>query len=626
MKKILLSLLFLSGTAGLAAAQTEPIVVLDADFSVFTDGSDESPVDLYSSTFKSKIEGFNFATSVASAGGKLLIKSSGYIETNSFSELPSTGSATIRVTAEVKMIDTYGGCVNFRPGYSTSSEVSAIVEGDEWTTVSTYVSSFTSTTRLRVQPFLSVSGFYIKSLKVEYSPDFIAVPEAYLPSDADGTSFTASCSRVSGATSYEADVFTLEGDEAEYVQQNVELKALGAYADPAAKITGLDPKKTYYYVARAISSTGAKSDDSEIVKVINKISEMTVPEALAASNISESGFTANWDAVDNAVSYIVNTYEEDILKAETEINVFDEDFSGVNVGTFGSVEFSGNINDFTKLPGWVSDMSKAFAKGYYVFSIFSGNTGTLTLPAVDLSANNGNFTLTINAATARFGTFYTTNNTITVDLLDGDEVVETAPVAKCDKDDFTDFTFSFTKGKADSRLRITYTLAQVEEGDKVVNDPNKLFIDQISICQLLAAGSIVEKMLSSDETAETSLDITLTPEEGKTYYYAVAALGETVVGSGSSASVGTIQSAFSEKVIVNFQSSGIDEITSVGEVSAWKAGDGILGVTGHNVTVHDLVGRTLLVKALPEGTHNLRVNVRGLVIVTVDGKSFKIVL
>ncbi|MDE5608238.1 MAG: fibronectin type III domain-containing protein [Muribaculaceae bacterium] len=626
MKKLLLSLLTLFGAANLAVAQTEPVLLLDADFSVFTDGSDESPIDLYSSTFKSKIEGFNYATSVASAGGKLLIKANGYIETNYFNAIPSTGNSTVRVTAEVKMTDSYGGCVNFRPGYSTTGEVSAIVEGDEWTTVSTYVSSFTSTTRLRVQPFLSVGGFYIKSLKVEYSPDFIAAPEAYLPTDADGTSFTASCSRVSGASSYEADVFTLNGDEPEYAEQNVELKPLGVYSDPSAKITGLDPEKTYYYVVRAVNAAGAKSDDSEIVKVVRKISEMTAPEALAATNITETGFTANWDTVDNAVAYVVNTYEETTLAADTDIKVFEEDFSGVDIGSFSSVEFSGDINSFTKLPGWITDMSKAYAKGYFVFSIFSGNTGELILPAIDLSANDGKFTLTVNAATARYGTFYTTNNTITVELLDGDNVIETAPVVKCDKDDFFDFTFAFTKGKEASTLKITYTLAEIVTDDKVENDPNKLFIDDIYITQLLAAGSVVEKQLSSEETEGTSLDIKLTPEEGKTYSYAVAALGETVVGSGSSAAVGTIQSAFSEKVTVNFKTSGIDEITAASEAAAWKAGDGILGINGSSVTVHDLMGRTLLNKQLPAGSHSLRVNMRGLVIVTVDGKSFKIIL
>ncbi len=625
MKKLLLSLLTLFGAAGLASAQTEPVVLLDADFSVFTNGSEDAPVSLYTSTFKAKVDGFYSCSSVSAAGGKILIGPSGYIETNYFSAIPTTGSSTLRITAEVRMTDDYGGCVQFQPGYGTA--VNAMVESDEWTTVSTYVSGFSSTTRLRVSPFLSVNGFYIKTLKIEYSPDFIAAPEAFLPSDADGTSFTAACSRVGNAASYEADVFTLDGDdEPEYVEQNVELKALSTYSNPSAKITGLDPAKTYYYVARAVSATGARSENSDIVKVVRKIDEIAAPEALAASNISEEGFTANWDAVDGAVAYVVNTYEEAVLAAETDVTVFEEDFSGVNVGTFGTVEFSGKLDSYTKIPGWLTDGSQSYANGYFVFSIYSGPTGTVTLPAVDLSANDGKFTVTVNAATARYGNFYTTANTLTVELLDGDDVIETAPAITCDKDDFTDFTFELTKGKADSRLRIVYTLAEIIENDAVKYDPNKLFIDEITISQTLPAGSVVEKQLSSAETAETSLDIKLIPEAGKTYSYAVAAMGETVVGAGSSASIGTIQSAFSDKIIVNFGTSGIDEISSDDSPLAWKAGDGILGVRGSNVAVHDLLGRTLLTKTLPDGSHSLRVNLRGMVIVTVDGKSFKIVL
>ncbi|MDE6831978.1 MAG: hypothetical protein K2J07_04520 [Muribaculaceae bacterium] len=626
MKKLLLSLFILLGAAGVAAAQTEPVVLLDADFSVFTDGTEESPASLYSSQFTSKIDGFNYASSVASAGGTLLVRSGGYIETQTFSEIPSTGNSTIRVTAEVKMTDNYGGCVVLRPGYSSSAEETIIVEGDEWTTVSAYVSSMTGSARLRVSPFLSTGGFYIKSLKIEYSPDFIAAPKAYLPTDADGTSFTASCSKVGGASTYEADVFTLDGDEPDYFEQNVELKPLTAYSDPSAKIKDLDPEKTYYYVVRAVSASGAKSENSDIVKVVKKISEIAAPEALAATNVSEEGFTANWDAVENADSYIVNIYAAETLAADTDVKVFEEDFSGVNVGTFTSIEFTGDLNNYTHIPGWITDSNKAFANGYYVIASFTDENSSLIMPDLDLSANDGKFTLTINAATANYGTIYSTNNTITAEIIDGDEVIETAAVATCDKDEFTDFKFDFTKGSASTTIRITYTLAKIVTDDKEELDTKKLFIDEIYVTQLLTAGSVVEKQLSSSETEETSLDIKLALEKGKSYSYAVAAVGSTVTGLGSSASVSTIQSAFSEKIPVELEISGIDEINSAAEASAWKAGEGILGVNGTNVTVHDLMGRTLLSKQLPEGTHNLRVNVRGLVIVTVDGKSFKIVL
>lgn len=622
MKKFLLSILAFCGVAYGAAAEdaaADVTVLLDADFTVFTDGSEANPTTLYSSSFNQKIAGFNYASGVSSAGGKLLIGPSGYIEAKQFEALPTTGSATLRVTAEVKMLDSYGGCVQIKRGYS-SDQVNIVVESDEWTSVTTYVSGYnnSSSSRMRLQPYLSVNGLYIKSLKVEYSPDFIAAPEAYLPSDADGTQFTATCSRVGGASKYEADVFSVDAaGNPDYFVQDVELKALGVYSLPEAKITGLDPATTYYYVVRAVNASGAKSDDSEPVKVVKKLTTIAAPEALAASNVTEAGFTANWTGVDDAIAYMVNTYSTETLTEAQNVNVFEEDFSGVTIGSLSSIEFSGDINDFTKVPGWETDFNKAYAAGYFVFSPYS-DPGVLITPEIDLSACGGVFTMTINAATGAYGTFKATENTLTVELLEGEDVTETAAVATCDKTGFADFTFSFTKGTATSRLRITYTQTE--------GDSNKLFIDEISLAQMMEAGTVVTKQLASEQTEATTLDVKLALYQGKEYSYGVIAIGETVVGSGTSAAVSTIQSELSNKVTVKLTTTGIDEVGYEAGAAAWKEAEGVIGVRGSDVAVHDLMGRTLLHRVLPEGTHTVRLNVRGLVIVTVDGRSYKIVL
>lgn len=631
MKKLLLSLFAAVCSMGFAQADDaadDAQVLIDSDFSVFTDGSEQSPKSLYTSSLNAKTPGYNFISGVSDAGGKLLVGPSGYLTLNQFADLPSAGG-TIRVTLELKMIDDYGGAVQFTRGYSTSDVVYAMVESDEWTTVTVYAGGYTSTSasRLRVQPFLSVSGFYLKSLKVEYSPSFISAPEAYLPSDADGTQFTASCSRVSGASKYEADVFSLDENDAPlYFVQDVEMTALSSHSNPSAKITGLDPNTQYYYVARAVNANGKKSENSETVQVVKRISSIDAPVALSATNITEEGFTANWEAVADAKSYVVYVYENETLATATEASVFAEDFSGVNVGTISNIEFNGQLDDFTIVPGWESEFStRAFAAGYFVF--YPSEVGTLTTPEINLSANDGKFTATLNGFTGQFGSMYATENTIGAELLVGDEVVETATTLTCGKAEATDFVFNFTKGTENSRIRFTYTLAKTEEDNEVKFDTNKLYVDAINIKQLLPAGSVITNTIANQASETTSAEVKISPAQNKEYLFGVVAIGQTVLGSGSSAYVGELLSPVSNLVAVDFGTLGINGVdTEANAPKAWNEGDGVIGVNGGNVAIYDVMGRTVYHQAGAQGVHTISLGKIGLVIVVVDGNSYKIVL
>lgn len=621
MKKFLLSILTVAMAAGAACAEDAGNVVtlIDSDFTVFTDGSEESPKSLMSFQFNQQVEGYFMISGLSAAGGKILVGPSGYLQLKQFESLP-TGGGTIRVTMEVKMLDSYGGAIQLTRGYSSTDIVYEAVETDEWTTVSVLCGGYTNTSssRLKVQPFLSISGFYLKSLKVEYSPDFIVAPEAYLPSDADGTSFTASCSRVTGASAYEADVYSLGTDgKPVYVEQNVTLKALTSYSNPSAKITGLDPATTYYFVARAINADGKKSDDSEAVQVIKCISSIDAPVALPGSNYSATGFTANWEAVADAKGYLINIYEKQTLAQDTEASVFAEDFSGVNVGTVADIEYSGQLDDFTVVPGWETESgTKAFAAGYFVF--YPTSVGTLTTPSIDLSANDGIFTVTLSGFTGKYGSMTATENTLKAELLVNGEVVETANTYICDKSAPHDFIFDFTKGAADSRVRFTYTL----EGAGY----DKLYVDAIDIKQMLSAGTEINKQIAtlSKEAPATSAEIQLTPEKDKRYYYGVVAVAETVTGTGATAAVGELISKESNLIEIAFSSASISDVAAeAAATAAWKAAPGILGVSGEKVAVYDLTGRVLYNGV---ASHAIDLGVSGVVIVNVDGTTVKVAL
>lgn len=621
MKKTLLSLLTVLAVCGLSARADEPVVLLDADFSVFDEGSMESPKTIYSSQITTKIPEISYASGISSAGGCLLVGPSGYIELKAFSTLPSSSGCTLKVTAEVKMGDEYGGVVQLMKSYTAVSNI--IVDGNEWTTVSDLAADFGYMAKLKIQPYLSVTGFYIKSLKVEYSADFIAAPQPYLPNDADGTQFTAAWSKIGGATQYELDVFSIgDNDEPVYFMQNEVVKPLSVYSDPSKKVTGLDPETTYYYVVRSVNANGAKSDNSEVIEVIKCISSIDAPVATEATEITADGFTANWEAVDNAAGYQVNCFSSQVLEEPGEVSVFSEDFSGITKGSITSVSFdTDDLNTMTKVSGWLTDFSKTFAAGYYVIYPSSG-PGKLVTPAIDLGKNNGAFTVSVKAAAGSFGSFYTSDNTIEVSIVEGDNindltVIETAEAQKITSKDFIDYTFNFTKGAANTRLLIAYTQAE--------GNSDKLYIDEINVNQTLPAGSIIDVKLGSTTVENvTSAHIDLAMEESKSYFYTVNAIGRTVLGSGANAAIGTIMSDESNSITVH-EASGVDNVTVGTEAKAWKAGDGIIGVTGSNAAVYDLSGRVLY-NAAVNGACTIQLNMHGAVIVVVDNTAFKIIL
>lgn len=618
MKKLLLLLVAIFATAGVKAQDPSNVkVLLNTDFTVFTEGSEESPKNLFSTDFNKLATGYSYVSNVAAAGGKLLVKDNGYLQLNSFSDIPTSGG-TVRITAEVFMIN-YDGMIQYQPGYSSADYVSEFVEGGKWVKVVSMVGNLRSSNKLKIVPFLSISGFYIKSLKVEYSADFLPTPEAYLPSDADGTQFTAACSVNSSASKYEADVFSYDKDGKEvYFAKDLELKKLTAYSTSATgKVTGLDPKQTYYYVARCVNANGAKSANSEVVKVVKKLTSIEAPKALAATDITSGGFTANWEAVEDAQSYLVNVYSKITLAKEESISVFKEDFNGVTVGTEASLEYSGDLNDYTNVKGWTTDMSKTFAKGYYVIYP-TGSIGNVITPAIDLSPAGGKFQVVLKAATRDYAGFKASTDTLKVELVDVDgKIIESAPVKILDKAGLAEYSFAFSKGVKDSRISITFIKAN--------GSSMKLFLDDVDVFQTLPAGSIVERQLSSLPATGISLKVEQTLEEGVEYDYAVIAVGETVTGTGVNATISAIQSNESNHVVVVMKSSGVSEIESSTTPKAWKESEGVLSVIGCNVVVADLSGKILL-KNVSDKEQTYTVNYKGIVVVLVDGKSYKFAL
>ncbi|QOW10577.1 T9SS type A sorting domain-containing protein [Kaistella flava (ex Peng et al. 2021)] len=160
-----------------------------------------------------------------------------------------------------------------------------------------------------------------------------------------------------------------------------------------ANITGLSSNTTYYYWVRSNCGGGDKSLWVAGASFTTAI--IAAPVATAATEITPTGFKANWEAVAGATGYELDLYTKEVAGGE----LFNEGFTWPdNNGTGGnSGGWSGNIastttNLSTYLASWT--YSSAYKADYCMKLGTASLQGSLTTPALNFV---GNGTLTFRA-------------------------------------------------------------------------------------------------------------------------------------------------------------------------------------------------------------------------------------
>jgi len=587
-----------------AFADTAPVdTVLNVDFAQFTEGSPTEPVDFPNygnGSFASYFSGWT-SSKLAKAGGSVLIKDGGYMQTSS--QNLSAHNGVSKITVSVRANDSYGGIVKISVGYSSNTSV--ILEDNEWHEVKVVLDGGTSISRIRVEPNLSASGLLIRYMTVEQSDGFIAAPTAVQPSVADGTSFTAVWSSVRGATNYYLDVYSYnDKNEKVYFLKNEDCGALRT-----KKVTGLDPNTTYYYVVRASNGTGVSVDSNEIevVKVIAFLDKPVTTDAV----VKDGKATFTWQNVEDADYYLVKLNRYTTLTSDTTINVLTEDFSGVKEGTLGTIEWTYNykLDNYTKTAGWDGD-ELGLAEGHMVLTPFGGSTGYLTTPVLDLSDDNGKFDVTYRLAQGAFGTMREGGNAMIYLLSEKGDTIESKQIEL--KLDFQTYNESFTKGEKGCKISLAYS------GDY------KIFIDSIAISQFKKAGYVITENFAVANTEDTSYTFDFKANSNEKVGYTVTAVGRTVRNS----KITDIQSDPSEEKFIE-GTSAVEGIEAASEVSVKALGSGMISVTANEetaVTVYDFSGRLLLSATAAPGVSTFDLSGEKLVIVKAGAKAFRLAL
>lgn len=528
-----------------SAVAQDVTTVFYETFAAFTEGSEKLPATTdissgYTNKLSSTLNGWS-GRYVYEAGGMLKIGDGGNLQTARY-DMKANGGI-IKVSMRVRSLDDFGAMFAIALNYS--DKVTDYVYDNEWHEVSYVVSgaSTYSTTYIKVTASIAASGLLIDDLKVEQSAAFYPAPVAKQPTQADGTSFTARWASVTGSTGYYIDVYSKgENDAPIYVVENQFIQGSSA---TTYKVTDLDPSKTYYFVVRATNGT-ATSDNSNEVKVVKVVTELDAPVALDATNVTEDGFTANWNAVEGATGYELSLAKVETLKEDKTAEVAHEDFAGITEGTIQQPSYPSlqeYLDKYTNEAGWYA-YGHLYANGYLGLSPFSSTPASLTSPAKDLSASNGKFTVKVKMAATQYGQMIE-GEVVTINLYNGQEVVETKEVTLAK--DFQEYTIEFTKGAAESYVEFSYP-----------STTNRVWIDEVTISQAKKAGDkLVSLMGSMDVDNETSIDVEVPLSDEITYVYTVRAYVETVVGG----EVANLYSNASNEVEVSLVPTAVNDLT-----------------------------------------------------------------
>lgn len=276
--------------------------------------------------------------------------------------------------------------------------------------------------------------------------------------------------------------------------------------------------------------------------------ELERPVVLPATNITNNAFTAHWQPVEEAEAYCVFVYTKDVVTADGEYTIVDEDFNGIDFGSLiepaGGDEYGVNLSEYgyANTYGWEAYAYPTFAPGMVAGSLYS--------PYLYLVNDEGRYQVHITTYASR-------DDQIRVESHGEGEpqlVIYQVELSPSQSTGVTTKTLDFDNGSRDLFFSAINITAQVGVAD---------YIDRIKVTQQLCAGDEVYTNIASDEAvmAEDDYGYEVTTKRftlparylnGKTvvYYDIYAAMHDFTTPNGS-VPYTLVTSPYSNRVLVD---------------------------------------------------------------------------
>jgi hypothetical protein len=158
-----------------------------------------------------------------------------------------------------------------------------------------------------------------------------AAPVATAATSVTTSSFTANWNSSTGAASYRLDV-AIDVGFATFVSGFQDVTVAGT----SQSVTGLDSGVTYFYRVRAVDASGTSANSNTITVSTTP----PAPVATAATNLTETSFSANWGATTGATSYRLDVSTDNF-------STFVTGFNSQNVGNVTTFSVTGLVGGTT---------------------------------------------------------------------------------------------------------------------------------------------------------------------------------------------------------------------------------------------------------------------------------------
>lgn len=361
--------------------------------------------------------------------------------------------------------------------------------------------------------------------------------------------------------------------------------ALTDSSNPAAKLYNLNSNGRKF-MGRPIENIAEKDGLISFTFDGGKaLPQLATPTALPATQVTASGFTAQWQKVEGATSYEVQLTATGNNEGSIEESILlDENFKGFNNGKTqdGNQDVANKLDKYTHTAGWTG--LKLFTTPRNEVKMGSSSVaGRLTTPAV--SPSNGAITVVI---VARW--FNEKSNKLQIGYSEGDEQAELRGEATLEKEDAY-FAVPIEEVSEDCQVvlfssnRAYVSRVIVLDGTFSDDDLSTLFKAPVkTIGKRAQAHKSKSQTVTTAATAYTFTNLTA----DATYTYRVRALAD-----------GFATSNWSEPIQVSL-ATGIHEATGADDASAQPAalydllGRRITGTPQRGIYIKD--GRKIMVR------------------------------